>query len=246
MATNIPNKNNRTDVLGALQKLSEGFTKHAAAVPQIIVAGASMTESDVVAKLQARIAIAKTVQTTHATWQAAVKADRDAIPVYKAFLASARQTIGAAFAGQVDVLADFGMTPRKVAVITPQTRAAAALKAKATRVARGTTSKKQKASVKGDVTITPTTATPNKPPATAPSATVPTATAAPVDHPVTTSSSSAQAAPVPVPAAPAAQPATPVASPASPVASPAAPTAPPAASPPPAVPAVPATPATHS
>jgi hypothetical protein len=206
MASNLPKKNNRTNELDALQKLAEGFAKHAAAIPQIVVAGASMTQSEVIAKLQARIAIAKTVQTTHATWQTAVKTDKEAVPQYKAFLAGVRQTVQAAFGGQIDALADFGMSQRKVPVVTPETRAAAALKAKATRALRGTKSKKQKAKVKASVTVTPATATVNAPAALAPSA-----SSVPADHTTPVTASPAPVVSPPAPATPAtpAAPATP-------------------------------------
>jgi hypothetical protein len=56
-------------------------------------------------------------------------------------------------------LADFGLQPPKARKpLTNEQRAAAVAKLRATRAARGTTSKKQKLSVKGDVTgvqITP-------------------------------------------------------------------------------------------
>lgn len=234
MASNVPKKGNRTNELDALQKLSDGLGKHAAALQQVVIAGSSMTQGDVVAKLQARIAVAKYVKTTHAIWQNAVKADKDAAPQYKVFLSGVRQMILAAFAGQVDALADFGLTPRKVPVITPEKRAASALKAKATRAARGTTSKKQKAQIKPSVTITPATVTVNKP-----AGTTPPASPAPADHATPAIASPAQ--PAPAPASPSPAVASPPAVPASTAASTAAsPAVPPATSP------ATATPAAHS
>jgi hypothetical protein len=49
-----------------------------------------------------------------------------------------------ALAGSIDGLADFGLTPRKVRVLTPEKKAIAAAKAKATRAARGTKGSVQK------------------------------------------------------------------------------------------------------
>jgi hypothetical protein len=75
-----------------------------------------------------------------------------------------RRFLLAMFAGASQELADFGMTPAKAH--QPRSsgqKAAAAAKLRATRKARGTTSKKQKAGVHGDVTgvvITPVTSTP--------------------------------------------------------------------------------------
>lgn len=68
----------------------------------------------------------------------------------------------AAFGNATQQLADFGMQPPKARTpLDSEKQAAAAAKARATRKARGTTSKKQKLAVKGDVTgvqITPITA----------------------------------------------------------------------------------------
>ena len=64
------------------------------------------------------------------------------------------------FAGLFDTLADFGLSPRKVAVVSPEARVAAVAKTKATRAARHTMGAKQKKAIQGDVTgvlITPIT-----------------------------------------------------------------------------------------
>jgi hypothetical protein len=66
------------------------------------------------------------------------------------------------FGDAADILALFGLEPRKApAPRTGEENAAAAAKAKATRTARGTASKKQKLAIKGNVTgitVVPTTA----------------------------------------------------------------------------------------
>jgi hypothetical protein len=59
-------------------------------------------------------------------------------------LAGLKQALLVAFAGQIDALADFGLTPRKVHVFTPEQRIAAAAKSRATRAARHTMGSKQK------------------------------------------------------------------------------------------------------
>jgi hypothetical protein len=70
-------------------------------------------------------------------------------PILRAYV----RLVLAAFAGATQTLADFGLAPPKARTpMTAQQLAARAAKAKATRVARGTTSKKQKLAVKGDVT----------------------------------------------------------------------------------------------
>jgi hypothetical protein len=87
----------------------------------------------------------------------------------------------AAFASSTQTLADFGIEPPKArAPQTIEQLAAAAAKAKATRAARGTTSKKQKLTVKGNVTgvtvtpiTSPTAAQPSAQPASSASSAPP-------------------------------------------------------------------------
>jgi hypothetical protein len=97
------------------------------------------------------------------------------IRIYERFLQ-------ATFDNTVPILADFGLEPPRVpAPKTSEEKAAAAAKAVATREARGTTSKKQKLTVKGNVTgitVTPITTPTAAPPSaqtvsTAPSAPIP-------------------------------------------------------------------------
>jgi len=76
------------------------------------------------------------------------------IEIYKRF-------VQATYANATPTLADFGIAPPKVrAPRTAEQKAASAAKAAATRKARGTAGKKQKAAVKGNVagiTVTPIT-----------------------------------------------------------------------------------------
>jgi hypothetical protein len=217
MASNTPKKN-RTDQTTAEQSLIGGLNKHATSIPSIVIGGASVTTKDIVATLQSRIDTAKAAQSTRATWQTAVQADRAERDKTKTFVSGLKQALLVAFAGQVDTLADFGLTGRKVRVVTPEEKLAAAQKAKATRAARHTMGSKQKAAIKG--TVAPTTPAPAVPAAPTPIATPP---VAPAPAPVT---------PAPVQAAPATPPVTPAAV----TVAPTTPT-------PPVTPAAPATPA---
>jgi hypothetical protein len=180
MTTN-KNKRSRSDDIAALQKLSEGLTQHASTVPPIVIAGVTYKPSDVTAKLQTAIAQAKAVLTTEAAWHNAVQTEDAAWKQLKPFLLAVQQILRNAYDGQLDTLADFGVTPRKKPVVSPATRTAAALKAKATRAARGTKGSVQRASIKTDVKVAPAAVTsvtvdgtaPTEPahPATAPTAT---------------------------------------------------------------------------
>ena len=161
MASNTPKKN-RTDQMASEQKLSDGLNKHAQTITSIVIGGTAMTTKDIIATLQTLIASANTVQSAKATWQNTIKADQDERTKLKTFVSGLKQALLVAFAGSIDALADFGLTPRKVTVRTPEQKTAAAAKAKATRAARHTAGTKQKKAIKGTVPTTapaaPTTA----------------------------------------------------------------------------------------
>jgi hypothetical protein len=193
MGTNIIKKA-RVNEVDALQKLADGLTQNASTAPSFVLAGTTLKPTDVVAKLQARLAQLKAVTAAAAAWHAAVQTDKTAAEQIKPLVAAVKQVLLAAYAGQLDVLAEYGLTPRKTPVISPATRTAAALKAKATRAARGTMGKVQKAAITAQVAITPATATPVT------ATPIKSATAAPAA--TASSSTGASAPPTPVTASP--------------------------------------------
>jgi hypothetical protein len=95
-------------------------------------------------------------------------------PLLRGYRSFVRVSLGNA----ATTLADFGLKPAKAPTpLTGEQRAAATAKARATRTARGTTSKKQKLAIQGDVTgvvVTPIThSTPSPSPAPAPGVAAP-------------------------------------------------------------------------
>jgi hypothetical protein len=162
MATRIINRTQRQT---SDQNLIEGLKKHEQTLSSLVIGATPLKTADLIAILQARIAAAATAVSTKATWQTAVKADHDERAKTKTLVSSLRQAVQVAFVGSIDALADFGLAPRKVRVSTPEEKAAATAKAKATRAARHTMGSKQKAKVKGAVpqaspATPPTPATP--------------------------------------------------------------------------------------
>jgi hypothetical protein len=165
--TTTPNTivNTRSKQQAILQKMTEGLQKHGNAVGSFMIAGTSFKTADLITVLQSRLDATKAAESTRAAWQSAVKADHDERAKTKVFLSGLRQALLVAFAGSIDTLADFGLVARKARVISPEKKVAAAERARATRAARHTMSKKQKAAIKG--TVAPTA------PPTAPSASPP-------------------------------------------------------------------------
>jgi peptidoglycan hydrolase CwlO-like protein len=87
-------------------------------------------------------------------------AEATAVPVFLDLKTILQRTYGKTN----QTLLDFGLTPAKArAPLTAEQKAAAQAKAKATRIARGTASKKAKSAIKGNVsgvTVTPNTVVP--------------------------------------------------------------------------------------
>jgi hypothetical protein len=123
----------RAERLTGDQKLIEGLEKHEAILPFLVIAGASFKTADVIGILQARISAAGAAVSTRAAWQTQVKADHDERAKTTTLVSGLRQALQVAFAGSIDALADFGLEPCKTRVVTPEQKAAAAAKAKATR-----------------------------------------------------------------------------------------------------------------
>ena len=147
MGSNTPNS--KLAETAADQSLIDGLNNVAATIPSFVVGGATVPTKDIVTTLQARLATAKAAESARATWRTAVQADRDERAKTKALASVIKQTLLQYFAGKTDTLATFGLTPRKPRAVKPAGKVVAAAKAKATRAARHTMGKKQKAAIVG-------------------------------------------------------------------------------------------------
>jgi hypothetical protein len=161
-----------------------GITKHLQNVSSLPLGGSTYDMAALMKLVQSRIDAANAVINAKANWH-------DASMTYKALnthltpvVRGLRQYAINAFGQDSPVLADFGFTPPKKVTLTPEQKVAKAAKALATRVARGTKGKKQKAPIKG--TVPPTVpASPAAPkPSPAPAVT-PTPLVVPPPAPVT-------------------------------------------------------------
>jgi hypothetical protein len=162
-----------------LQKMLDGLTKHEQTLPTVAIAGTSYKVADLKATLQARLQAAQAVDATRAIWQNAVKTDHDERAKTKVFVSGLRQALLVAFAGSVENLADFGLVGRKARVVSPEKKGAATAKAQATRAARHTMGKKQRAQIKGVVPTAPHATPPAVPAGASPVTASPPPTAAP-------------------------------------------------------------------
>ena len=131
-----------------------GIQKHLLNVPSLPVAGSTYTPADLVKLVQSRIDSAGVVAAANANWHSTVTANAALGAKLTPILRGLRQYVLNAFGETSPVLADFGFAAPKTATKTPEQKAIAAAKAKATREARGTKGKVQKKAVKGAVTAT--------------------------------------------------------------------------------------------
>jgi len=155
-------------VIGSKQKqasfakqLIAGTQKHLAAVTQVIVADGTFTPTQCEAKLQDFANLRADVEVARAVLQAKLVDERAKSPALRDFFLAYVGFVRAAYGGSPAILADFGLQPKKTRKPrTAEQLAAAKAKRDATRKARGTMGKKEKLSIKGDVTgviVTPVT-----------------------------------------------------------------------------------------
>jgi hypothetical protein len=192
---------NKAAALAVVQALIAGTTKHNPN-GSFTIGSTTYTASSLIQVLQSLVNAMTSRDAAQAGAKDAEAAERamqmQVGPIVQAY----KRIVLAAYANATQTLADFGLTPPKArAPLTTEQRAVRAAKAEATRKARGTTSKKRKLAVKGNVTgvtVTPVTA-----PTAAPTPAAPGSPVTPASPPAAQPASTASSAPAANPAAPA-------------------------------------------
>ena len=183
-------KANRTVKQGTDQQVIQGIKLDLQTMTSLPLGGTSYTPTSLVAFIQSHIDAANAIVTAKASWEKAIATYTAIDKQAQVVLHDLKALVLATFGSTSPRLADFGYKPRKVTVLTPEQKAAAAAKRAATRKARGTMGPKQKLKVTGATTAanaaatapttsasTPQATTPPSPaPAAAPAAPAPTAT----------------------------------------------------------------------
>jgi hypothetical protein len=126
-----------------------GIQKHSASLPAVTVAGRKLPPSELVDLFQRHDAAVAEAQAAEATWRAAVKKERalDAEAHEAALLVVTLARLQ--YGPDLATLADFGTAPVRKGTKSPEVLKRAAERLRATRKARHTMGKKQKAKVKG-------------------------------------------------------------------------------------------------
>jgi hypothetical protein len=144
------------------KQLIAGTSKHLSTMKQLMFDGATYTPAQVAGELQKLVTLRSDVEDARAALHAKLEEELANLGALIAFLNAFVAFVKATFGNKPDVLADFGLKPKKVRTpLTVEQKAAAHAKAASTRSARHTTGSKKRLAVKGDVTgvvVTPVTA----------------------------------------------------------------------------------------
>jgi hypothetical protein len=134
-----------------------GLKKHVTKSTIIPIDGATYTPAALSAIFQAEIDTGAAVTPAKGAWQKAVADAKAAKAAAAAVRPGFEQWVQANYGKDAQTLADFGVPPKKPRVIKPATKVASAVKAAATREARGTKGKVQKKAITGATAATPAT-----------------------------------------------------------------------------------------
>jgi hypothetical protein len=128
----------------AAEKLAAGAQKHLASGASLTIAGRSYTPAQVIGLLQTITTLRDAVETARTNLATQVAEEKTQLPALYAFCAELTAYVRGTFGAKPDILADFGLAPRKSRTpLTAEQQAAAKAKRAATRKARGTMGKKE-------------------------------------------------------------------------------------------------------
>ncbi len=155
---------NKTSRQSRLQKILLGLGKHFSNVPSVTLGGVSYPMADLKRLIQGDLDTIDATAQAKADYRAKVQVERDTDAQVNPTLRLLKAYVIAYFGDSQDAAAaldDFGYSPRKTPKKSVETKAQAIQKTEATREARHTLGRKQKARIKG----TAATSAPATPPA---------------------------------------------------------------------------------
>jgi ribosomal protein S15P/S13E len=160
--TTIGKSRSKSAQLAFLRQFAAGLIKHLAG--KTLDLSSMIQVNDFVAKIEALLALAAAADTAEAAWKQQIEAVNTAASELGDDVEVVRSYLNALYGPKSTVLLDFGLKPQKTPVRKPAVVNAGIEKGAATRVARHTMGKKQKAAIHGEVPATaPAPATPSGP-----------------------------------------------------------------------------------
>ncbi len=154
---------NRMNRLASDQKLIAGVKQYLAQYASLSVDGQTMTPTNIAALLQARVDALTAVVNAEAALLAARKTESDGRVKSSTFRSALVRLIVGMYFSSPDTLAAFGLSASRVGRKSVAVKAEAVAKSNATRKARHTMGKNQKAAIHGTVESTSNGATPTVP-----------------------------------------------------------------------------------
>jgi len=143
------------------QKMLAGIQKNLAGATPVTLASASYTIAQVTTALEQLVTLYTDVDDAKSAVKAKLVARSTQAPALLSLLAALTTYVKVSYSKSPDVLASFGLVPKKAATpLTTEEKMVAVAKRASTRKVRGTTGKKAKLAMKGDVTdvvVTPVT-----------------------------------------------------------------------------------------
>ena len=127
---------------------------------EFLLQAGTLTRDQLIAQFQKFVASAETTKSSYQVWRADVQAERVVEQTAAPLRAGVKSVLVGRFGKSGTQLTTYGFEPAKVPVKSPLVKTTAAVKAAATRTARGTRGSVQKKSITGNVTgvvITPVT-----------------------------------------------------------------------------------------
>lgn len=156
---NPPNKSTRSD---RNRQAIAGIKQNLAGTPALVIGGVSYAPADIQAALQASIDAADATTAATAAFHKAVAAEKATHAKGDALYRGLSTVLKNQYGSQADTLAAFGIAlPPQRQTPSATTAADAVAKRAATRVARHTMGKRQKAGIKGQVPETPAPTAPS-------------------------------------------------------------------------------------
>jgi hypothetical protein len=159
MSSNRPSQTARVTALIA------GSTKHLSSVTSVTLGGTTYTATSLMQALQSVLQVYADVDAARAALKAKLLVEKNQAGTNNAFVSACTVFVRSHFGNVPDVLADFGLAPKKARKpLTVEAKARKVEQGLATRTARHTMGKRQKAEIKGVVPEPATSGKPAAPP----------------------------------------------------------------------------------
>jgi hypothetical protein len=145
----------KATVAALLAALVKGINTELAGVDPFLLDGTHFTRTELLARFQAALDAFASVKSARTALLQAVAKQKAALAQARPLRAGMKRFLQIQFGPSNPKLQEFGFTPARIPSTPVKTKAQAKVKSAATRVARGTRGKKQKAEIKGNVAAAP-------------------------------------------------------------------------------------------